>query len=429
MSDSSARLALPYILPAQAQKHVTHNEAIERLDLLVQLTVEDFAATAPPSQPAEGAVWALGPAPTGDWAGEGNKLAARTIGGWLFITPQPGWIAAQGSDLRIWDGTAWGPTAETLAETVPGLGVNTSFDMTNRLAVASDATLLTHDGQGHQLKLNKQTASDTASLLFQTDFSGRAEMGTAGSDAFEIKVSADGSNWHTALQTDPATGRLSAPNGAQIDGAVTGSAVTQTVTDATAGRLMKVGDFGLGSDNSPVLTDLDAFTTRQGFYAVNHSTVAGTKPATGTVADALLVMRPAANQIHQIYSAANSGVTCIRKSNGTSSWGPWRQIETISGSNANGSWVRLPDGTQMCSHILDFDDLVSGVVGQKIWTYPAAFLVTPVGTAMHIGAGLQASLDASIITGPAATATVFCRHQIGGAWSRKVSAFAIGRWF
>lgn len=38
MSQTSTHLNLPYIQPAQAQKHVTHNEAIELLDLIVHLT-------------------------------------------------------------------------------------------------------------------------------------------------------------------------------------------------------------------------------------------------------------------------------------------------------------------------------------------------------------------------------------------------------
>ncbi|MFN3315094.1 MAG: DUF2793 domain-containing protein, partial [Hyphomonas sp.] len=59
MAEYSPRLNLPFIQQAQAQKHVTHNEAIERLDLLVQLVVEGFGATTPPVDPQEGQIWAL----------------------------------------------------------------------------------------------------------------------------------------------------------------------------------------------------------------------------------------------------------------------------------------------------------------------------------------------------------------------------------
>jgi hypothetical protein len=53
MSETTANLELPYILPSQAQKHVTHNEALQRLDAVTQLTVTASLAT-PPSDPEEG---------------------------------------------------------------------------------------------------------------------------------------------------------------------------------------------------------------------------------------------------------------------------------------------------------------------------------------------------------------------------------------
>ena len=51
MADTSAILSLPYILPSQAQKHVTHNEALRLLDVMVQLAVEAFDAQVPPASP------------------------------------------------------------------------------------------------------------------------------------------------------------------------------------------------------------------------------------------------------------------------------------------------------------------------------------------------------------------------------------------
>lgn len=231
MSDISPRLSLPYLAPAQAQKHVTHNEALQRLDLLAQLTLQGVAQTTPPTTPQEGQIWALGASPAGDWTGRAGDLAAWTNGAWLFVTPQTGWQATDLGDgaAKIWDGTAWTALAGgTSLENVAGLGVNSSFDAFNRLVVASEASLLTHEGAGHQLKINKAQAGDTASLLFQTGFSGRAEMGTTGSDDFAVKVSPDGVSWTDALIVDGATGHLS------------GAAVQQGATDVTPGRLARV---------------------------------------------------------------------------------------------------------------------------------------------------------------------------------------------
>lgn len=247
-SQISARLALPYVQPAQAQKHVTVNEALQRLDLLVQLTVEAFDATTPPAVLSEGQVWALGPSPSGEWVGQGNMLAARVGNGWLFIAPVEGWRAClrPTGGLYIWSGGAWVSGATPDLNNLTGIGVNASADATNRIISAAKATLLTHEGAGHQLKINKATATDTASLLFQTGWSGRAELGTAGSDDLSFKVSPNGTDWQDALRLSGATGQVVCPNGLVADGPLTGSAVTQTSTDPTPGRIMKTGDFGLG---------------------------------------------------------------------------------------------------------------------------------------------------------------------------------------
>lgn len=221
MPETSARLLLPLIQGGQAQKHITHNEALAALDLLVHLVVQGFGTETPPGSPSEAQVWALGAAPTGAWAGQANALAAWSNGGWRFFAPAPGWRAALGTDLRVWSGTAWVKPDLPDLTNLPGVGVNTGWDATNKLAVASDATLLTHAGAGHQVKVNKAAAAQTATLLFQTGFSGRAEFGTAGSDDLSLKVSPDGATWATALTVPAASGLVSIPNGLTVAGALT----------------------------------------------------------------------------------------------------------------------------------------------------------------------------------------------------------------
>jgi hypothetical protein len=209
MSDTSAILGLPYLQPSQAQKHVTHNEALQQLDVLVQLTVQAFDAATPPALPQDGAVYALGVGAIGVWAGQDGGIAAWLDDMWQFRSPQVGWRAwgQDDSTLRIWDGSDWRlPTVEM--NNLAGVGIGTTADATNRLAVRSEASLLSHDGAGHQLKLNKAAAGDTASLLFQTNWSGRVEMGLMGDDDFAIKTSADGSTWNTALSIASGTGNV-----------------------------------------------------------------------------------------------------------------------------------------------------------------------------------------------------------------------------
>lgn len=225
MSELSPNLSLPLIQAAQAQKHVTHNEAIELLDMIVQLTVQAFDATTPPAQAGEGQAWALGASPTGVWASQGGQIASWRGGGWIFATPQIGWQAwgvAEGA-LRVYTGNGWQDVApETVLQNLSGVGVNTTSDATNKLAVAADATLLSHDGAGHQLKLNKAGAGDTASLLYQTNWSGRAEMGLAGTDNFSIKTSPDGSTFNDAIVVNKDDGKVSFPSGTNGSGSAAG---------------------------------------------------------------------------------------------------------------------------------------------------------------------------------------------------------------
>jgi hypothetical protein len=101
------RLKLPAIEAAQAQKHVTHNEALTLLDCLVQLTVESRALTAPPVSPAEGAVYIPSTGASGAWSGWDNQLALYSGGGWQRIAAVSGvkaWVKAERLTLTYEDG-------------------------------------------------------------------------------------------------------------------------------------------------------------------------------------------------------------------------------------------------------------------------------------------------------------------------------------
>ena len=214
MPVTSPNLALPYLMTAQAQKHVTHNEALERLDALAQLVVEAFGVTDPPVNPGVGLLWAVGGGPSGEWAGRGGKLALRSEAGWIFIQPREGWLAwgREEEELRIWRGN-W---QSLPMDGIDALGIATTADAENRLSVVSPASLFSHAGAGHQMKINKAAAAQTASLLFQSNWSGRAEMGLAGNDDFSIKVSPDGSAWAEALRVSRSTAVTTLPAGALL---------------------------------------------------------------------------------------------------------------------------------------------------------------------------------------------------------------------
>jgi Protein of unknown function (DUF2793) len=195
-------LELPLIAGAQAQKHVTHNEALDRLDMLVQTTVTSTGQNTAPASPAEGQNFIIGSAPTGLWAGQALKLASWRNGYWMFAAPREGWqvfSAADQSRLVFAAGQWRSPT-----ERFEKLAINTSANGTDKLSVKAPATLFTHDGNDHRIKINKAATADTASLLFQNSFSGRAEFGLTGDDSFRLKTSANGLSWVDALTVDNA---------------------------------------------------------------------------------------------------------------------------------------------------------------------------------------------------------------------------------
>ena len=138
--------------------------------------------------------------------------------------------------------------------------------------------------------------------------------GTAGDDEFQIKVSADGSIWQTALNANAASGSVAFPNGAECDGPLTGTAVTQDPTDTTAGRLLTTG----------------AGPAR----AFRQGNILGAVSESSGVPTGAIVQR---------------------------------------GSNANGEFVRFADGTQICWR---YDIPITGLSGNghtEDLAYPATF--------------------------------------------------------
>ncbi|WP_436640028.1 DUF2793 domain-containing protein [Microbaculum sp. FT89] len=93
----TARLRLPEIAAAQAQKHVTHNEALVALDTLVQLSVVDKDLSAPPGSPAEGDCYIVAAGATGAWTGWEDRIARYEDGAWRSFLPGAGdgvgWLA------------------------------------------------------------------------------------------------------------------------------------------------------------------------------------------------------------------------------------------------------------------------------------------------------------------------------------------------
>ncbi len=116
------RLGLPLLAVAQAQKEVTHNEALTLLDAAVQPVVVAETSSVP-SNPTAGQAWIVGPAADGAWAGRAGAVAAWTQGGWRFVAPFEG--------MAVWD----------LALAMPRRRAGSAW-----LSGQARGTTLTHDG-------------------------------------------------------------------------------------------------------------------------------------------------------------------------------------------------------------------------------------------------------------------------------------------
>jgi hypothetical protein len=221
---TSANLALPFIEGGELLPDVTLNEALRLIDTLVQLAVLDRDLTAPPGSPGEGQRWIAKATATGAWTSHADHIAAWQDGEWVFAIPRVGWFAyvVDEGTLIAWSGTAWVGALSAVTSALQNLvllGIGTTADATNPFSAKLNNALwvaktVAEGGDGHlRYKMSKESAAKTLSLLFQDNFSGRAEIGLTGDDDLHVKVSADGSSWLDAITVDKSTGKLTLNQG------------------------------------------------------------------------------------------------------------------------------------------------------------------------------------------------------------------------
>jgi hypothetical protein len=101
MPAETDRLKMPLLTAAQAQKEMTHNEALALADIAIQAVIVAVAPAVVPATPAIGQCWIVGASPTGAWAGHSGSIACWTSGGWRFVAPFEGMQAWSLSDALI----------------------------------------------------------------------------------------------------------------------------------------------------------------------------------------------------------------------------------------------------------------------------------------------------------------------------------------
>lgn len=232
-----------------------------------------------------------------------------------------------------------------------------------------------------------------------------------------------------------------------------GGVVTQNSLDTTEGRVMRTGDFGLGTaigTSPPVITLNGAVTP--GLFNYLSSDPNGPSANSGMVE----VTRYAGTNVRQVASAANTALRWQRTSaNSGSSWTAWRPIYTSgnvlgavgisggeptgslieTGANGNGFWTKWADGTMECWREAPVN---VATVALQTFAAPVAFVgarETIAASFSHLTASNNAALELGNIGAVGFTTSWFLRLKVAGtsadplAYSEKLMLRAIGRWF
>ena len=219
MADTSSSLSLPFILPSQAQKHVTHNEALRILDVVTQLSVVADDQTAPPASPADGTRYILDAGGMGAWAGHDGEIALYDNGAWRFFVPRTGWRAyVMNRDvLVVYDGTEWVDLDGGELEDIEAFGLGMTSLPGSPFSAKLNAALWTalyqtDGGTGDVMTtFNKEATANDAGFIFQQDFVTRGLFGLFGSDNLRITTSSDGTTYYDGLIVDAGTGIVDQP--------------------------------------------------------------------------------------------------------------------------------------------------------------------------------------------------------------------------
>ncbi len=258
MSDITTHLLLPYILASQAQKHVTHNEALRLLDAIVQLSVLDRTRTAPPVSPADGDRHIVASGATGLWAGWDLNVAFWVDGVWMRLVPRPGWLAwiADEAVFAVWNGSSWDPVGEPVDVSDAVFSLVNDADPTKK-ALFSLSGITTGTTRTFTLP---NTSSELAILAGTQTFSGNKTFSGTLTASGTVTVSAAAATIGTATTT--------ATYGMGTGATTTG--VTKTVNLGTGGAngsttVVNIGSATAGAGgttvvNTPTVTFANAVT-------------------------------------------------------------------------------------------------------------------------------------------------------------------------
>lgn len=258
MSDITTHLLLPYILASQAQKHVTHNEALRLLDAMVQLSVLDRTRTAPSVSPTDGDRHIVASGATGLWTGWDLNVAFWVDGVWMRLVPRPGWLAwiAAEQTFVVWNGSTWDLVGEPVDVSDAVFSLVNDADPTKK-AIFSLSGIAT--GTTRTLTL-PNTSSELAILAGTQTFSGNKTFSGTLTASGTVTVSAASASIGTATTTATygvGTGSTSTGVTKTLNlgtGGASGSTTVVNIGSATAGA------GGTTIVNTPTVTFANAVT-------------------------------------------------------------------------------------------------------------------------------------------------------------------------
>ena len=256
-----------------------------------------------------------------------NRAGADTIaGGASFVLN-----GAYMSILLESDGVSkWTPLANDVNEAFATLGVGTAPDPANPLSVYGASALF--NGANFSFTVNKSAAANVASVIFEDNFSLRAQIGLLNSDQLQIKVSPNGSSYFTGLTFDNATG---APTFGNARTAVADSNYTALTTDRV------IAFTAITAARSVTLPAASAFPSGHALVIVDES---GAVSATNSIT----IARSGSDTISGLTNATISAAYghCRLLSNGANGWvvtGRSVNVQVFAGS---GTYVPTPGMTK-----------------------------------------------------------------------------------
>ena len=322
MADATARLGLPHIIQGQAQKEVTHNEALDILEMLVQ----SFAISVtndPPATPLLDAWYIVGANPTGAWIGKGKSIAGFISGAWKFVTPKNGFrVYVQADEVEyIYTNGSWVQSSGGTGDTVNFDPTGTDLTSTNVQEAIVELRNKFPSG-GNQYQVLVKASSTELDHSWQTPYAERvgfewssAVAASNVQDAIEhlAAIKASSLRYESSLATAMDLGRYR--SGSTITGTI-----KITIPAATFTANIRIGIKGLNRINSAMSWNADI----SGYYS----------GSTWTYADMTLSPNCPFSSVRLGTDGANP---CILLGNLSTVWTQpmiWIDFATVGGSTA-----------------------------------------------------------------------------------------------